>query len=191
MVWCYLHLRIQICIQHGMKWNTFSLKLLQGILNTVNLIFGSTSLGHFFTSVRCFWNHPQASRIDNHSSWQNLWSSTKSVVVLAQTCFFTETVHMFPMGFKSGLWEDHSKTSVPAWFSSLTLMCVLDSCPVGTPAPKTQYSDDNFRASWRIWRWSSSSLFHLLSLEQQIHWQQNSHTVVASFQQIFPTLKWA
>ena len=45
-----------------------------------------------------------------------LKSSTEYVGFLTQTCLFS-TVHRLLMGFKSGHWEDHSKTSILAWFS--------------------------------------------------------------------------
>ena len=50
-----------------------------------------------------------------HSSWQNCWSSATFVGFLAQTCSFSTVT--CSMGFKSGLWEDHSKTSILVWFS--------------------------------------------------------------------------
>ena len=110
--------------------------------------------------------------IFKHSSWQNRWSSTEYVGFLAQPCFFS-TVHMVMMCLKSGLYEGHSKSSILTWLRHS--FSTFDVC-LGSLYPR-----DNLLLM--IWGFPEefgdnppSLLFHLLFLEQQIHWQQNSPT---------------
>ena len=81
------------------------------------------------------------------------------------------------MGFKSEFWEDNSKTSILDWFShSFTNFDVWEQCPVRTPnciqEPIFLLMILGFPEEFG--ENAPPSLFHLLSLQQQNHWQQNS-----------------